>query len=68
VETAKLPALMAATDPDAKSGVLYGPSGVGNLGGMPAEQKLYSPLLNAGEAQRVWRTSEELTKTSFAIA
>ena len=68
VETAKLPALMAATDPDAKPGVLYGPSGFGNLGGPPAEQKMYSPLRRAQDAQRVWKISEELTSTSFAFA
>jgi hypothetical protein len=33
VETAKLPALMAATDPAAKPGALYSPSGPANLGG-----------------------------------
>jgi NAD(P)-dependent dehydrogenase (short-subunit alcohol dehydrogenase family) len=65
VETAKLPALMAATDPAAKRGALYGPSGPGNLGGPPAEQRLYRPLRSADEAARVWRLSERLTKTTF---
>ncbi|WP_150254161.1 SDR family oxidoreductase [Nocardiopsis deserti] len=65
VETAKLPALMAATDPAARPGVLYGPSGPGNLGGPPAEQRLYSPLRSADEAERVWRVSEQLTGTAI---
>ncbi|RIV39199.1 SDR family oxidoreductase [Micromonospora radicis] len=65
VETAKLPALMAATDPGARSGVLYGPSGPGNLGGPPAEQKMYPPLRSVDEAARVWRVSEQLTRTAF---
>ncbi|MFC9431393.1 SDR family oxidoreductase [Streptomyces sp. NPDC056987] len=65
VETAKLPALLAATGPDAKPGALYGPSGPGNLGGPPAEQKLYPPLRSSDDAARVWRISEELTKTAF---
>ncbi|GAA1288332.1 SDR family oxidoreductase [Saccharothrix xinjiangensis] len=68
VETAALPALMAATDPDAKPGALYGPSGPGNLGGPPAEQRLYPPLRGAEDAARVWRVSEELTKTAFPTA
>ncbi|WP_432876882.1 SDR family oxidoreductase [Kribbella sp. CA-245084] len=63
VETAKLPALMAATDPSAKPGALYGPSGPGNLGGPPAEQRLYSPLNSTEEAERIWQVSEELTKS-----
>ncbi|MGK8488422.1 SDR family oxidoreductase [Nocardia asiatica] len=68
VETAALPALMAATDPGAEPGTLYGPSGPGNLGGPPAEQRLYPPLLSAAEAQRVWEISEQLTETAFVTA
>ena len=68
VETAKLPALMAATGPDAKPGAFYGPSGPGNLGGQPAEQPLYPPLRSEAEAQRVWRVSEQLTRTAFVAA
>ena len=65
VATAGLPALLAATDPCAKSGVLYGPSGPGHLGGSPAEQKLYPPLRSAEDAKRIWTVSEELTGTAF---
>ncbi|MFD6188889.1 SDR family oxidoreductase [Streptomyces sp. NPDC060275] len=63
VETAKLPALMAATSPDARPGGFYGPSGPGHLGGPPAEQQLYSRLRSPDEAQRVWEVSEELVGT-----
>ncbi|MGW1818755.1 SDR family oxidoreductase [Streptomyces sp. NPDC002125] len=66
VETAKLPALYAATSPDAGRGLLYGPGGPGHLGGAPAEQKLYSRLRDAEEAGRVWRISEELTGVPFS--
>ncbi|MFI8522809.1 SDR family oxidoreductase [Promicromonospora sukumoe] len=66
--TAGLPALMAATDPTARPGVLYGPSGPGNLGGRPAEQQLYAPLRSVEEAARVWEMSERLTGVSFAAA
>ena len=61
VETAKLPALYAATSPDAERGGFYGPRGPGHLGGPPAEQKLYSRLRDTEEARRVWLMSEELT-------
>ena len=61
VETAGLPALLAATGPDAKPGALYGPSGPGHLGGPPAEQRMYSRLRSPDDAARLWRVSEELT-------
>ncbi|GGV22443.1 short chain dehydrogenase [Actinomadura cremea] len=65
VETAKLPALYAATSPDAERGGFYGPRGPGHMGGPPAAQKLYSRLRSDEEAQRVWRTSEELTRVTI---
>ncbi|MFV2176973.1 SDR family oxidoreductase [Actinomadura sp. LOL_016] len=65
VETAKLPALYAATSPDAERGGFYGPRGLGHMGGPPAAQKLYSRLRSDEEAQRVWRTSEELTRVTI---
>jgi NAD(P)-dependent dehydrogenase (short-subunit alcohol dehydrogenase family) len=65
VESALLPALYAATSPDALGGRLYGPKGIGHLGGAPAEQRLYRPLRNSENTTRVWRLSEELTEVSF---
>ncbi|GAA4916612.1 NADP-dependent 3-hydroxy acid dehydrogenase YdfG [Actinomycetospora succinea] len=65
-ESAGLPALYAATSPDARGGRFYGPGGLGNLGGPPAEQKLYAPLRSAEEARRVWEVSEELTGLSLS--
>ncbi len=59
-ETAALPALFAATRPEAGGG-LYGPSGPGHLSGEPAEQPLYRPLRDAAEAARVWEESQRLT-------
>ncbi|WP_280299014.1 SDR family oxidoreductase [Nocardia neocaledoniensis] len=61
VESAKLPALYAATSPAAESGRFYGPRGLGHLGGPPAEQKLYSRLRDPEAARRIWQLSEELT-------
>ena len=66
VESAKLPALMAATDPE--PGAFYGPSGPGGLGGAPAEQRLYPPLRNTDDATRLWQASEQLTQTALPTA
>ncbi|MDT0269596.1 SDR family oxidoreductase [Streptomyces sp. DSM 44915] len=65
VLTAGLPALYAATSPEAERGGFYGPSGVGHLGGRPDTQKLYPPLRDAEEAQRVWRSAQDLTRVPF---
>ncbi|MDH6181292.1 NAD(P)-dependent dehydrogenase (short-subunit alcohol dehydrogenase family) [Microbacteriaceae bacterium SG_E_30_P1] len=67
-ETAGLPALMAATSPDAQSGLFYGPSGPGNVGGAPAEQKMYSRLESVDDARRIWAESERMTGVSFPEA
>ncbi|KUH83461.1 MULTISPECIES: SDR family oxidoreductase [unclassified Mycobacterium] len=60
VQSAQLPALYAATAPDATGRGFYGPRGLGHLGGPPGEQKLYSRLRSTDDAQRIWRISEEL--------
>jgi NAD(P)-dependent dehydrogenase (short-subunit alcohol dehydrogenase family) len=65
VESAGLPALYAATSPDARGGAFYGPCGFRHLGGAPAEQQLYSRLRSLEDAQRMWRASEELTGMRF---
>jgi NAD(P)-dependent dehydrogenase (short-subunit alcohol dehydrogenase family) len=67
VDSAALPALYAATSPAAKRGGFYGPRGLGHLGGPPGEQKLYSRLANPEAADRIWRTSEEITKVPFPV-
>ncbi|WP_328529381.1 SDR family oxidoreductase [Nocardioides sp. NBC_00368] len=64
-ETAALPALLAATSPEAVGGRMYGPRGPGNLGGAPAEQALYRPLVNAEDAARLWEISERLTRIAL---
>lgn len=67
-ETAALPALLAATGPDAVAGRMYGPSGPGHLGGAPAEQTLYAPLRDDAEAARVWEVSEQQAGVVFPVA
>ncbi|WP_433220902.1 SDR family oxidoreductase [Dactylosporangium sp. CS-047395] len=62
VESAALPALYAATSPEAKGGRLYGPSGFQHLAGAPAEQAVYAPLRSEEDAARLWDLSEKLTR------
>ncbi len=65
-ETAALPAVHAATSPDAQGGRLYGPRGLGHLGGAPAEQALYARLRSAEDGRRVWELSERLAGVTVA--
>jgi NAD(P)-dependent dehydrogenase (short-subunit alcohol dehydrogenase family) len=67
-ETAALPALYAATSPNAQAARFYGPKGPGHLGGAPAEQPLFARLPSEDDARRIWQISEELTKSAFRIA
>lgn len=67
-ETAALPALLAATAPNARGARLYGPSGLRNLSGPPAEQTTYSRLRSPDDANRSWQISERLTGLSFPAA
>ncbi|GAB7046006.1 SDR family oxidoreductase [Catenuloplanes indicus] len=64
-ETAMLPALYAATSPEARPGRFYGPQGPGNVGGGPGEQQLWPPLRSEADATRIWEASEKLTHVSF---
>ncbi|WP_308799355.1 SDR family oxidoreductase [Agromyces silvae] len=65
-ETAAMPALYAATSPEALGGRFFGPNGIGHMGGAPAEQRLFSRLRSEAEAARVWQVSEELTGSRIA--
>lgn len=60
VHSAQLPALLAATAPDA-GGRFFGPRGPGHVGGRPGEEKLYKPLRSTDDATRIWQLSEQLT-------
>jgi NAD(P)-dependent dehydrogenase (short-subunit alcohol dehydrogenase family) len=63
--SAGLPAVLAAASPTAGGARLYGPKGPGHLGGPPAEQKMYRPLTNLADAERIWHLSQELTGVAF---
>ena len=67
-ETAGLPALYAATSPDAAGGRLYGPRGFQQLGGPPAEQEIYQTLRSEDEALRVWDASEQLVRLDLSAS
>ncbi|KYH43988.1 SDR family oxidoreductase [Branchiibius sp. NY16-3462-2] len=64
-ETAALPALMAVASENACGGRLYGPTGLGRLGGAPGEQKLFKPLADEAAATRLWEVSQQLTGVRF---
>lgn len=66
VDQGLLPALYAATHPDAEGGKFYGPNGFRNLSGPPAEQDVYRPARDATDAARLWELSERLTGAPFA--
>jgi NAD(P)-dependent dehydrogenase (short-subunit alcohol dehydrogenase family) len=65
-QSAALPAVYAATSPDARGGHFYGPSGFAHLAGRPAEQKLYSRVASEADATRIWDVSRALTGVTFA--
>ena len=64
--TAALPALVAATGPDSRGGLFYGPKGLGNVGGAPGQQQLWPPLRSMDEARKVWEVSERLVGVRFS--
>jgi NAD(P)-dependent dehydrogenase (short-subunit alcohol dehydrogenase family) len=64
-ESAALPAVYGATNPDAKGGLFYGPKGFNHLGGAPAEEPLYSRLASAEDGRRIWEMSERLVGVNF---
>lgn len=59
--SAALSAVYAATSPEAQGGRLYGPKGFRHLGGLPAEQPVFTRLRSEEDARRVWELSEKLT-------
>lgn len=68
VDTGALPALYAATSPDAKGGAFYGPDGLAHLTGGAAEQEIYRPACSTEDAARLWTVSEQIAPISFPAA
>lgn len=66
VDQGLLPALYAATNPEAQGGKFYGPSGFQHLTGSPAEQEVYTPASDVSDAARLWELSERQIGLRFA--
>ena len=64
VETAALPALLAATAPDAGRPPSTARAASATSAAAPAEQRLYRRLRDPQEAARVWETSEQMVRTA----
>jgi NAD(P)-dependent dehydrogenase (short-subunit alcohol dehydrogenase family) len=65
VQSAALPALMAATDPGSQGDEFYGPKRV--IAGAPSRQELWSPLTDMDDARRLWEVSERLVGATSAV-
>lgn len=61
VESAALPALVAAADAQSRGDQFFGPTRV--ISGPPAVKSLWKPLLDMDDASRLWELSERLVKT-----
>src|SRR5581483_2274957 len=59
------PILFAATSPNAKPGAYYGPGGLGEVRGLPAQALIMPQARDAATAAKLWNVSETLTGTSF---
>ncbi|MFD3424705.1 oxidoreductase [Nocardia fluminea] len=60
-----LPTLRAATDPTAKGGEYYGPSGLFEIGGYPGRVRSSARSMDPERGRRLWVASEELTGIRF---
>jgi hypothetical protein len=60
-----LPALYAATMPDAESGDYWGPGGLAEMRGYPAKCKTAAWAQDADTAAKLWAMSERLTGVVF---
>jgi NAD(P)-dependent dehydrogenase (short-subunit alcohol dehydrogenase family) len=60
-----LPTLFAATSPEARAGVYYGPDRMNEMRGAPALAKVPPQAEDPVAAERLWRISEQLTGVAF---
>jgi NAD(P)-dependent dehydrogenase (short-subunit alcohol dehydrogenase family) len=65
VDAGILPALYAATSPQAEGGAYYGPGGFFELTGRPARASIPSRARNEADNRRLWELSERLTGVSY---
>lgn len=64
---AALPALFAATSPDAMSGHYYGPDGFHGTRGYPIEVDCAIHAKNIQAAEKLWEISEQMTGLDFVL-
>lgn len=62
-----LPTLRAATDPGVLGGQYYGPDGPGQTRGYPRPVTSSTQSYDVAVQQRLWATSEELTRVTFPV-
>ena len=62
-----LPTIRAATDPAARGGEYYGPSGLAQLTGYPVRVSSTSRSHDEGAQRRLWAESERLTGVTFPV-
>ncbi len=60
-----LPLIFAAASPDAKAGGYYGPTGFGEIKGLPGPARVMPQAQDATAAARLWAVSETLTGVGF---
>jgi len=65
IEQGCLPALYAATSPNAVGGVYYGPDGFAEMTGMPRLARIPGKAKDEHTARKLWQVSEDLTQTHF---
>lgn len=65
VDAGILPALYAATSPQAEGGAYYGPRGVLELTGKPARASIPGRARNEADDRRLWALSERLTGVTY---
>ena len=60
-----LPTLYAATSPEAKGGVYYGPNKMSETRGLPAIAKIPAQALDENVSLKLWEVSKALAKVEF---
>jgi NAD(P)-dependent dehydrogenase (short-subunit alcohol dehydrogenase family) len=63
-----LPALFAATSPQAEGGGYYGPRGIGEVTGATARARIPDRAKNPADLKRLWDISEQLTGVVYPKA
>lgn len=60
-----LPTLYAATSPEAKGGLYYGPNKIGETRGFPSIAKIPTQAKDLKVSQKLWEVSQKLAKVQF---